>query len=133
VVLGLYYMTRERIAEPGEGMMFADVEEVHRAYENHIVGLHAKIKVRIRETNLSGERSRRLVTTTAGRALLSEIVPAGLSFDLINRAMNKRAISGIINACHRELGLKETAVFADQLLHAGLYFAPKSGGPSGPD
>src|SRR5690606_7632400 len=92
VVLGLYYMTRERVAEPGEGMLFTDVDEVHRAYENRQVGLHAKIKVRIKETDENGNSGSRLVETTVGRALLYEVVPKGMSFDLINRPMNKRAI-----------------------------------------
>src|SRR5690606_22780309 len=105
VVLGLYYMTRDRVAEPGEGMLFSDLDEVHRAYENRSVGLHAKIKVRLRETDENGATRSRLVSTTVGRALLSEIVPKGMSFDLINRPMNKRAISGVINACYRQLGL----------------------------
>src|SRR5690606_39518811 len=90
-----YYMTRERVAEPGEGMLFTDVDEVHRAYENRQVGLHAKIKVRIKETDENGNSGSRLVETTVGRALLYEVVPKGMSFDLINRPMNKRAISGV--------------------------------------
>src|SRR5690606_35234611 len=133
VVLGLYYMTRERIAEPGEGMVFADIDEVHRAYENRTVGLHARIKVRIRETDENGNGSSRLVQTTVGRALLFDIVPKGLSFDLINRPMNKRAISAVINACYRQLGLKETVVFADQLMYTGFYYATKAGVSFGVD
>src|SRR3970040_930468 len=96
VVLGIYYMTRERVAARGEGMMFSDVEEVHRAYEAGIVDLHAKVKVRIREKS-EGAVQRRLVATTVGRALLSEIMPEGLPFKLINQPMNKRAISRMIS------------------------------------
>ena len=127
VVLGIYYMTRERVNARGEGMLFSDVEEVHRAYEAGIVDLHAKVKVRIRERTADAATQRRLVTTTVGRALLSEIMPDGLSFNLINQPMNKRAISGVINACYRELGLKETVVFADQLMYTGFYYATRAG------
>jgi DNA-directed RNA polymerase subunit beta' len=102
VVLGLYYMTRERIGAAGEHMMFSDVGEVHRAYETRQVHLQARISVRINEKILEdGEMKprRRLVKTTVGRALLSEIIPDGLSFDIVNQDMTKKAISATINAC----------------------------------
>ena len=131
VVLGLYYMSRERINAKGEGMVFADVDEVHRAYESRNVELHARVKVRVEavaesEEDDSGTRSR-LVETTVGRALLSEIMPTGLNFDLINQPMNKRAISRAINACYRQLGIKETVVFADQLMYTGFDYATQAG------
>ncbi|MFL2553791.1 MAG: DNA-directed RNA polymerase subunit beta' [Candidatus Rariloculaceae bacterium] len=129
VVLGLYYMSRERVNAKGEGMIFADVEEVHRAYENHDVDLHARVKVRV-ESTAKGEDMKpesRLVDTTVGRALLSEIMPAGLEFDLINQTMNKRAISRVINACYRSLGIKDTVVFADQLMYTGFNYATRGG------
>ena len=134
VVLGIYYLTRDRVNARGEGMVFADVEEVHRAYEAGDLHLHAKVKVRITDgAEADGTRQRRLVSTTAGRALLSEIMPHGLPFDLINKPMNKRAISAVINACYRQLGLKETVVFADQLMYTGFYYATKSGVSFGVD
>jgi DNA-directed RNA polymerase subunit beta' len=131
VVLGLYYMTRERVGARGEGMFFSDVAEVHRAYESRSIDLQAKVRVRLRE-HVRGEggvvQDRvRHVETTAGRALLSEILPRGLSFDLINQDMTKKAISGTINACYRALGLKETVVFADQLMYTGFHYATRSG------
>ncbi len=131
VVLGLYYMTRERVGARGEGMFFSDVGEVHRAYESRMIDLQAKIKVRLRE-HIRGEggtltERRRLVETSVGRALLSEILPKGLSFDIINIDMTKKAISGTINACYRALGLKETVVFADQLMYTGFHYATRSG------
>src|SRR5215467_3913657 len=126
VVLGIYYMTRERVNAKGEGMVFADVEEVHRAYESNSIELHAKIKVRIRE-KLDGIDTHKLTATTVGRALLSEILPPGMSFEQINRAMNKRAISATINLCYRQLGLKETVVFADQLMYTGFHYATRAG------
>src|ERR1019366_9445656 len=130
VVLGLYYMTRERVGAKGEAMAFADSQEVHRAYESRSVDLQAKVRVRIKETLLvaGGELKarRRLIATTVGRALLSEILPRGLSFDIINQDMTKKAISACINACYRALGLKETVVFADQLMYMGFAYATRS-------
>jgi DNA-directed RNA polymerase subunit beta' len=126
VVLGIYYMTRERAHARGEGMSFADVAEVHRAYESGAADLHAKIRVRIRE-NVGGVVTTKLTTTTVGRALLSEIMPDGMPFEQINRTMNKRAISATINLCYRKIGLKETVVFADQLMYTGFYYATRAG------
>ncbi len=131
VVLGLYYMTRQRVGARGEGMFFSDVGEVHRAYESRSIDLQAKIKVRLRE-HIRGEggtltERRRLVETSVGRALLSEILPKGLSFDIINTDMTKKTISATINACYRALGLKETVVFADQLMYTGFQYATRSG------
>src|SRR3984893_10782097 len=114
-------------------MQFADGQEVHRAYESRGVELGAKVRVRLREhlrTEGAGalltERVR-VVDTTVGRALLFEILPRGLSFDLINQDMTKKAISATINACYRALGLKETVVFADQLMYTGFHYATRAG------
>src|ERR1700756_3675249 len=131
VVLGLYYMTRERIGAKGEGMLFSDGQEVHRAYESRSVDLQAKVRVRLRE-HVRGEAGAltertRTIDTTVGRALLFEILPRGLSFDLINQDMTKKAISATINACYRALGLKETVVFADQLMYTGFHYATRAG------
>jgi DNA-directed RNA polymerase subunit beta' len=129
VVLGLYYLTRERVGATGEGMFFTDVQEAHRAYESRTVDLQAKVKVRLQEyVQQDGELTarRRLVATTVGRALLSEILPRGLSFDIINQDMTKKAISACINACYRVLGLKETVIFADQLMYMGFHYATRS-------
>jgi DNA-directed RNA polymerase subunit beta' len=137
VVLGLYYMTRERVGAKGEGMAFSDVAEVHRAYESRNIDLQAKVKVRLVEhvRDASGQlvRNVRVVNTTAGRALLSEILPKGLSFDAINQDMTKKIISGTINACYRTVGLKETVVFADQLMYTGFQYATRSGVSIGVD
>src|SRR5512137_901311 len=137
VVLGLYFMTRERVNAPGEGMYFSDVAEVHRAYESRKCDLQARVKVRIVEhvKGTDGELTPkiRLADTTVGRALLLEILPKGLSFDLINVDMTKKAISGVINACYRQLGLKETVIFADQLMYMGFHYATRSGVSIGVD
>ncbi|MGH8227845.1 MAG: DNA-directed RNA polymerase subunit beta' [Steroidobacteraceae bacterium] len=128
VVLGLYYMTRERVGARGERMAFSDVHEVHRAYESRMVDLQARVKVRLTERAAGGgEPRRRVVDTTVGRALLSEVLPHGLSFDIINQDMTKKAISATINACYRTLGLKETVIFADQLMYTGFYYATRAG------
>ena len=137
VVLGLYFMTRERVNAPGEGTLFADVGEVHRAYESRTADLQARVRVRLTE-KVKGEdgelvENRRVVETTVGRALLLEVLPEGLSFDLINQDMTKKAISSVINACYRKLGLKETVVFADRLMYTGFHYATRAGVSIGVD
>lgn len=132
VVLGLYYLTRVKVNARGEGMAFADTNEIHRAYETGMAELQAKIKVRIKEYKLNEKTGefdevKRFVETTIGRALMSELLPKGMSFDLVNRPMNKKAISGLINTCYREVGLKATVIFADQLMYMGFHYATRSG------
>jgi DNA-directed RNA polymerase subunit beta' len=137
VVLGLYFMTRERVNARGEGIAFSDVQEAHRAYEAREVDLQARVKVRLTDhvRDESGElKSRtRVVQTTVGRALLSEILPRGLGFDAVNQDMTKKAISAVINACYRTVGLKETVVFADQLMYTGFHYATRAGVSIGVD
>jgi len=131
VVLGLYYMTRSRVNAKGEGMILTDIDEARRAFENGAVALQAMVNIRVRvsETNEDGETETvvRRLETSVGRALLSEILPEGLSFDLVNQAMTKKAISNVINACYRQLGLKKTVVFADRLMYTGFRFATMAG------
>ena len=131
VVLGLYYMTREAVNRKGEGRVFADLQEVDRVYRSGNADLHAKIKVRIREVIKDNEgnstESVRIVDTTVGRALLFQLVPDGLSYDLVNQPMKKKAISTLINQCYRVVGLKETVIFADQLMYAGFAYSTISG------
>jgi len=137
IVLGLYYMTRERVNAVGEGKAFTDVAEVRRALNAGAVSIHAKIKVRIAEFSRSeaGELEEviNLVETTTGRALLSEILPKGLPFGLVNRTMNKRAISAAINQSYRDVGLKDTVIFCDQLMYTGFAMAAKAGVSIGVD
>src|SRR3989475_7885706 len=131
IVLGLYYATRELINAKGEGMMFADMAEVTRAYESRQADLHAKVSVRIKETQVdaNGERTEKITRyeTTVGRALLSEILPVGLPFDTINKPLKKKEISRIINASFRRCGLRETVIFADKLMQAGYSLATRGG------
>jgi len=135
VVLGLYYMTRERVNAPGEGMVFADAKEVQRAYDTGQVHLQARIKVRIIENvfNDEGETESRseIVDTTVGRVLLYNIVPDGLPFSMVNQKMAKKPISQILNACYRNVGLKETVIFADQLMYTGYAYSTRSGSSIG--
>jgi DNA-directed RNA polymerase subunit beta' len=130
VVLGLYYMTRERINALGEGSLFADVAEVIRAYETEQVSLQAKIKVRIKEISLDAEQKKisatKLIDTTVGRAILWNIVPQGLPFSLIDRPLTKRAVSSLLSNCYRILGTKATVIFADQLMYVGFRYATKA-------
>ena len=137
VVLGLYYMTREKVNAPGEGMAFANIKEARRAYETGKAVLHAKVKVRITET-IKDEDDKPveqtvIKDTTVGRALLWDIVPKGLPFSLVSQAMNKKAISRLVNSCYRELGLKATVVFADQIMYLGFSQAAKAGASIGID
>ncbi len=131
VVLGLYYMTRERVNAKGEGSAFTDIDEARRAYETGHADLHARCKVRIREVIKGDDAVMRervsIKDTTLGRALVFAIVPDGLPFDLVDRALGKKAISRLINTCYRQLGLKETVVFADQIMYLGFRMATRSG------
>ncbi|WP_101102827.1 DNA-directed RNA polymerase subunit beta' [Macromonas bipunctata] len=132
VVLGLYYTTRERTNGKGEGMYFADVAEVQRALDAGVVELTAKISVRLTEyvkDKDSGEFTQvtKRVETTVGRALLSEILPKGLAFENINKALKKKEISKLINTSFRKCGLKDTVVFADKLLQNGFRLATRAG------
>lgn len=135
VVLGLYYMTRERVNAKGEGMVFANISEVHRAFVGGHVNLHARVKVRIHEVEKTdeGETNEKtfIADTTVGRALLWEIVPAGIAFAMVNQDMVKKAISKVINQCYRMVGLKATVIFADQLMYTGYEYSTRSGASIG--
>jgi DNA-directed RNA polymerase subunit beta' len=135
VVLGLYYMTRERVNAKGEGMIFANISEVHRAFVGGHVNLQARVKVRIHEVEKTdeGETNEKtfIADTTVGRALLWEIVPAGIAFAMVNQNMVKKAISKVINQCYRMVGLKATVIFADQLMYTGYEYSTRSGASIG--
>ena len=131
IVLGLYYASREAINAKGEGMMFPDVSEVIRAYDNKEVELATRITVRIVEfpKNAEGGFDQTLTRyeTTVGRAILSEILPKGLPFSVLNRALKKKEISKLINTSFRKCGLRATVVFADKLMQSGFRLATRAG------
>ncbi|TCS68741.1 DNA-directed RNA polymerase subunit beta' [Sulfuritortus calidifontis] len=131
IVLGLYYMTRERINAKGEGMLFADVGELRRAWQSGLVDLNAKVVVRIRERlhDENGQLVEKVsrYETVAGRAMLSEILPPGLSYAHVNKVLKKKEISRLINSSFRKCGLKETVIFADKLMYTGFSMAARGG------
>ncbi|HMV54685.1 MAG TPA: DNA-directed RNA polymerase subunit beta' [Rhodocyclaceae bacterium] len=131
IVLGLYYATREGVNAKGEGMIFTDVAEAKRAWEMGQVDLHAKVAIRIREVEVTPEGEKRETikryNTTVGRAMLSEILPPGLPFSHIDKPLKKKEISKLINSAFRRCGLKDTVVFADQLMQAGFGLATRAG------
>ena len=137
VVLGVYWMTRERVNELGEGMIFSDVEEVNRAYTATKVGLQAKIKLRVTEKSRDQEgewqQASKMYETTVGRALIFEIVPDGIPYSEINKTMVNKDMSRLINICYRTVGLKETVIFADQLMYMGYEYSTRSGASIGVD
>jgi len=135
VVLGIYWMTRDRVNDLGEGMLFADTDEVSRAFSTGAVGLQSKVRVRVNERviNDDGEIEARsgVHETTVGRVLVYEIVPEGISFDEVNKTMVNKDMSRLINLCYRRVGLKETVIFADQLMYMGYQYSTRSGASIG--
>jgi DNA-directed RNA polymerase subunit beta' len=131
VILGLYYMTRVKEGALGEGMVFSNIDEVRRAHESNHLSLQAKIKVRLIQVEFdkNGQRQEKTViqSTTAGRALLWEIVPEGLPFSLIDQTLKKGQVKSLVNACYRKLGLKATIIFADKLMYMGFRHSTKAG------
>ena len=131
VVLGLYYMTRDKINVKGEGMYLAGPEEAEKAYRTKNAELHARVKVRITETVVDEDGNSttetKMVDTTIGRAMLWQIVPSGLPYSIVNQKLGKKQISTLLNECYRKLGLKDTVIFADQIMYTGFAYAALSG------
>ncbi|AXE30280.1 DNA-directed RNA polymerase subunit beta' [Chromobacterium phragmitis] len=131
IVLGLYYMTRDKVNGKGEGMVFADTKEVHRAYETRQVELATRITVRLREWEKDEQGEFQPVikryNTTVGRAILSDILPKGLPFEHINKALKKKEISKLINVSFRRCGIRDTVIFADQLMYTGFAYSTRGG------
>ena len=132
IVLGLYYSTRSRINGKGEGMFFADIGEVERALANKVVELQTRCTVRVKEFDVdkeTGEKTLKMVRyeTTVGRALLSEILPPGLPFSVLNKTLKKKEIAKLINMAFRRCGLRETVIFADKLMQRGYHLATIGG------
>ena len=136
VVLGLYYATRDKINGKGEGMVFANITEVVRAYEAREVELASRVAVRITEFEIVDKKAEgdarfaektKIYQTSVGRAILSEILPKGMSFEEINKPLKKKEISRLINTSFRKCGLRETVIFADRLLQSGFRLATNAG------
>ena len=129
VVLGLYYMTRDRLNAKGEGRVFSNPDEVLRAYETETVDLQAAIKVRI----INADNGSFIEDTTVGRVLVWRITPAEVGFDNVNKVLDKKAITNLIDISYRKAGLKKTVIFADQLMYLGFDFSTRSGSSIGVD
>ena len=131
IILGLYYMTREKINDKGEGFIFANIKDLERAYQTSQVGLHAIITVRLHEwhKNLNGQFEQKLVRrkTTVGRAILAQILPKGLDFDLIDRPLKKKDVAKLINVAFRKCGIREAVIFADYLMYTGFTYSTRGG------
>ncbi|CAB9495643.1 DNA-directed RNA polymerase subunit beta' [Alteromonas macleodii] len=137
VVLGLYYLTRDKVNGLGEGMVFTSPNEAEKAYRTGNAELHSRVKVRITEYDIDedGNKTEKvtLTDTTVGRAIFSLILPKGLPFEIINQAMGKKQISKLLNACYRTLGLKDTVIAADQIMYTGFHYAMIAGASVGID
>ncbi|MCW8090722.1 DNA-directed RNA polymerase subunit beta' [Alteromonas sp. ASW11-130] len=137
VVLGLYYLTRDKVNGLGEGMVFTSPNEAEKAYRTGNAELHSRVKVRITEYDVAEDGSKTekvtLTDTTVGRAIFSLILPKGLPFEIINQAMGKKQISRLLNACYRTLGLKDTVIAADQVMYTGFHYAMVAGASVGID
>jgi len=136
VVLGLYYATRDKINGKGEGMVFANITEVVRAHEAGEVELASRVAVRITEFEIVDKKAEgdarfaektSIYQTSVGRAILSEILPKGMTFEEINKPLKKKEISRLINTSFRKCGLRETVIFADRLLQSGFRLATNAG------
>ncbi len=137
VVLGLYYLTRDCVNGLGEGMVFVDTKEAEKAYRTGAAELHARVKIRITEhvKNADGEFEAKtsLRDTTVGRAILWQVCPKGLPYDVIDQPLAKKAISKLINHAYRNLGLKDTVIFADHIMYTGFHYAMVAGASVGID
>ena len=122
IILGLYYMSLERENEQGEGMAFANIQEILLALGNGSVSLHAKVKARVATRDENGERVTRVIETTPGRAQLADLLPdnPNCSFDLVNKLMTKKQVSDVIDHVYRHCGQKDTVIFCDRLMSLGF-------------
>lgn len=131
IILGLYYMTREKINDKGEGAIFANIKDLERAYQTEQVGLHAIVTVRLNEwtKHEDGTFESQIVRrkTTVGRAILSQILPKGLDFTLIDRPLKKKDVAKLINAAFRKCGIRESVIFADYLMYTGFTYSTRGG------
>lgn len=118
MVLGIYYLTKERKGARGEGKAFSSPEEVRIAYDAGLVEEHASIRVRMNGT---------MVDTTVGRILFSEILPREIPFEMVNKEMNKKELSKLVELCYKKGGKRATVVFLDNIEKLGFKYATLSG------
>src|SRR5258705_4174569 len=135
IVLGLYYLSLMRDGEPGQGKLFGDVAAIEHALHEKIITLHSKIKYRFDGLDAKGKPVRQWHETTPGRALHGQILPRSpkIPFDVVNKLMTKREISGMIDQVYRHCGQKETVIFCDRIMALGFYHAFKAGISFGKD
>lgn len=135
IVLGLYYMTLQMEGEPGEGMVFSDVNELRHALHVKAITLHTKVKCRCKVIDITGEEKIQIIESTPGRILLSELLPKSplIGFELVNRLMTKKEISNLIDIVYRHCGQKETVIFADRMMELGFGHACRAGISIGKD
>ncbi|WP_375663663.1 MULTISPECIES: DNA-directed RNA polymerase subunit beta' [unclassified Bartonella] len=135
MVLGLYYLSIVSEKEPGEGMAFSDIGELHYALENKVVTLHTKIKGRVKNIGKDGKEVSKLYDTTPGRLIIGELLPrsADISFDIVNQEMTKKNISKMIDHVYRHCGQKETVIFCDRIMQLGFSYACRAGISFGKD
>lgn len=127
VVLGLYYLTRQRMGDLGEGKSFSSTQDAQNAYEAGAVGIHAKVKIRMPVDKSVNSLGYQLVETTVGRAILAEVLPKSMPFAQINKTMTKKTITKVLDYCYRNFGLKETVIFADHIMYTGFKYATRAG------
>jgi DNA-directed RNA polymerase subunit beta' len=131
IILGLYYMTREKINDKGEDSIFMNIKELERAYQTGQVGLHAIVTVRMKEWRRNAANELEEITirrnTTVGRAILSQILPKGLEFELIDRPLKKKDVAKLINVSFRQCDIKDTVIFADKLMYTGFIYSTRGG------
>src|ERR671910_924735 len=135
IVLGLYYLSIVSDGEPGQGKAFADMGEIEHAMADKVITLHTKIPYRWTGLGEDGQSFSKVYDTTAGRVFLSRVLPEhpAVTFDVVNRLMTKKEISGMIDAVYRNCGQKETVIFCDRIMALGFYHAFKAGISFGKD
>jgi DNA-directed RNA polymerase subunit beta' len=135
MVLGLYYLSIMNQNEPGEGMAFADMGELHHALESKVVTLHTKIRGRFKTVDAEGKQVSKIYETTPGRMMIGELLPKNVNvpFDICNQEMTKKNISKMIDQVYRHCGQKETVIFCDRIMQLGFGQACKAGISFGKD
>jgi DNA-directed RNA polymerase subunit beta' len=135
IVLGLYYLSLVREGEPGEGKVFGNLSDIDHALHEKAITLHTKIKYRWEGVDENGDTFRKWYDTTPGRVVLGNVLPRNVKapFDIVNKLMTKREISGMIDQVYRHCGQKETVIFCDRIMALGFYHAFKAGISFGKD